>query len=422
MNKITLYLFTILFLFSSADLCAKQKKKGKEISDREMWYKIMYRMAAPVLSNMSEGKLQENMQLELSPTWDGRDKRVSYMECFGRLMAGVAPWLSLPDDDSAESRQRKQLRIWALKSYKNAVAPSSPDYLLWSENFQTLVDAAYIAESFIRGYDSLWMPLDNITKERYITQFISLRRINPLYTNWLLFTSTIEAFLHKVEGKADYYRIDSALRKVSEWYIGDGWYSDGPSFAFDYYNSFVIHPMLFECMEVLTNGGKIKREWAGTTFLHATKRMQRYSVILEHLISPEGTFPVFGRSITYRTGVLQPLALVAWKELLPKELSNGQVRAAMTAVIQRMFADERNFNENGFLTLGFNGKQPDTANVYTNNGSLYLASLAFLPLGLPADHSFWTAPAESWTSKKAWEGEDFPKDHTYYEKFHMNYQ
>lgn len=422
MNKITLYLFTILFLFSSADLCAKQKKKGKEISDREMWYKIMYRMAAPVLSNMSEGKLQENMQLELSPTWDGRDKRVSYMECFGRLMAGVAPWLSLPDDDSAESKQRKQLRIWALKSYKNAVDPSSPDYLLWSENFQTLVDAAYIAESFIRGYDSLWMPLDNITKERYITQFISLRRINPLYTNWLLFTSTIEAFLHKVEGKADYYRIDSALRKVSEWYIGDGWYSDGPSFAFDYYNSFVIHPMLFECMEVLTNGGKIKREWAGTTFLHATKRMQRYSVILEHLISPEGTFPVFGRSITYRTGVLQPLALVAWKELLPKELSNGQVRAAMTAVIQRMFADERNFNENGFLTLGFNGKQPDTANVYTNNGSLYLASLAFLPLGLPADHSFWTAPAESWTSKKAWEGEDFPKDHTYYEKFHMNYQ
>lgn len=422
MNKITLYLFTILFLFSSADLCAKQKKKGKEISDREMWYKIMYRMAAPVLSNMSEGKLQENMQLELSPTWDGRDKRVSYMECFGRLMAGVAPWLSLPDDDSAESRQRKQLRIWALKSYKNAVDPSSPDYLLWSENFQTLVDAAYIAESFIRGYDSLWMPLDNITKERYITQFISLRRINPLYTNWLLFTSTIEAFLHKVEGKADYYRIDSALRKVSEWYIGDGWYSDGPSFAFDYYNSFVIHPMLFECMEVLTNGGKIKREWAGSTFLHATKRMQRYSVILEHLISPEGTFPVFGRSITYRTGVLQPLALVAWKELLPKELSNGQVRAAMTAVIQRMFADERNFNENGFLTLGFNGKQPDTANVYTNNGSLYLASLAFLPLGLPADNSFWTAPAESWTSKKAWEGEDFPKDHTYYEKFHMNYQ
>lgn len=98
---------------------------------------------------------------------------------------------------------------------------------------------------------------------------------------------------------------------------------------------------------------------------------------MEHLISPEGAFPVFGRSITYRTGVLQPLALIVWKGLLPEELSNGQVRTAMTAVIKRMFTDGQNFNEKGFLTLGFNGKQPHTANVYTNNGSLYLASLAF---------------------------------------------
>lgn len=73
---------------------------------------------------------------------------------------------------------------------------------------------------------------------------------------------------------------------------------------------------------------------------------------MEHLISPEGAFPVFGRSITYRTGVLQPLALIVWKGLLPEELSNGQVRTAMTAVIKRMFADGQNFNEKGFLTLG----------------------------------------------------------------------
>lgn len=420
MNKFILIGCTILFLFFSADLCAKHKTK--KMADREIWCDVMYRMAAPVLSNISEGKLQKNMQLELSPTWDGRDRRVSYMECFGRLMAGLAPWLSLPDDDTAEGIQRKQLRTWALQGYKNAVDPLSPDYLLWSENFQTLVDAAYIAESFIRGYNSLWMPLDEVTKERYINQFVALRRINPLYTNWLLFSSTIETFLHKVGAKADYYRIDSALRKISEWYIGDGWYSDGPSFAFDYYNSFVIHPMFFECVEVLTDGGKKKREWAGTTFAHVTKRIQRYSIILEHLISPEGAFPVFGRSITYRTGVLQPLALIVWKGLLPEELSNGQVRTAMTAVIKRMFADGQNFNEKGFLTLGFNGKQPHTANVYTNNGSLYLASLAFLPLGLSADHPFWASPSESWTSKKAWEGEEFPKDHTYYEKHSMNYQ
>ena len=143
------------------------------------------------------------------------------------------------------------------------------------------------------------------------------------------------------------------------------------------------------------------------------KRMQRYGIILERLISPEGAFPVFGRSITYRTAVLQPLALLAWRGWLPEELPEGQVRAAMTSVIRRMFGDERNFNEQGFLTLGFNGKQPNISDVYTNNGSLYMASLAFLPLGLPADHPFWTDAAQDWTSKKAWKGQEFPKDHAY---------
>ena len=408
-----LWLLLIVALLVSLNVSAK-KKTEKVKSDRELWAGILYQMAAPVLSNMSEGKLQENMRVELSPTWDGRDKRVTYMECFGRLMAGLAPWLSLPDDDTAEGKQRKQLREWALKSYAQSVDPESKDYLLWRKEGQPLVDAAYIAESFLRGYDALWVPLDDLTKQRYIAEFQQLRRVDPPYTNWLLFSSTVECFLKKAGAQTDYYRITSALRKVDEWYVGDGWYSDGEDFAFDYYNSFVIHPMYVECLEVMTNGGK-QNIWnvKGGNFPNALKRMQRFGMILERFVSPEGTFPVFGRSITYRTGVLQPLALLSLRGWLPKELPAGQVRAAMTAVIQRMFGDNRNFNAEGYLTLGFNGSQPNISDWYTNNGSLYLASLAFLPLGLPADAPFWTDAPQPWTSKKAWGGEDFPKDHAY---------
>lgn len=408
-----LWLLLIVALLVPLNISAK-KKTEKVKSDRELWAGILYQMAAPVLSNMSEGKLQENMLVELSPTWDGRDKRVTYMECFGRLMAGLAPWLSLPDDDTAEGIQRKQLREWALKSYAQSVDPESKDYLLWRKEGQPLVDAAYIAESFLRGYDALWVPLDDLTKQRYIAEFQQLRRVDPPYTNWLLFSSTVECFLKKAGAQTDYYRITSALRKVDEWYVGDGWYSDGEDFAFDYYNSFVIHPMYVECLEVMTNGGK-QNIWnvKGGNFPNALKRMQRFGMILERFVSPEGTFPVFGRSITYRTGVLQPLALLSLRGWLPKELPAGQVRAAMTAVIQRMFGDNRNFNAEGYLTLGFNGSQPNISDWYTNNGSLYLASLAFLPLGLPADAPFWTDAPQPWTSKKAWGGEDFPKDHAY---------
>ena len=409
------YLWLLLIVALLVPLNVSAKKKTEKVkSDRELWAGLLYQMAAPVLSNMSEGKLQENMLVELSPTWDGRDKRVTYMECFGRLMAGLAPWLSLPDDDTAEGKQRKQLREWALKSYAQSVDPESKDYLLWRKEGQPLVDAAYIAESFLRGYDALWVPLDDLTKQRYIAEFQQLRRVDPPYTNWLLFSSTVECFLKKAGAQTDYYRITSALRKVDEWYVGDGWYSDGEDFAFDYYNSFVIHPMYVECLEVMTNGGK-QNIWnvKGGNFPNALKRMQRFGMRLERFVSPEGTFPVFGRSITYRTGVLQPLALLSLRGWLPKELSAGQVRAAMTAVIQRMFGDNRNFNAEGYLTLGFNGSQPNISDWYTNNGSLYLASLAFLPLGLPADAPFWTDAPQPWTSKKAWGGEDFPKDHAY---------
>ncbi|WP_294481068.1 DUF2264 domain-containing protein [uncultured Bacteroides sp.] len=409
------WVFLFIILLIPAESITAKKKTEK--SDREVWCDVLYRMASPVLSNMSQGLLKQNMLVELSPTWDGRNKNVTYMECFGRLMAGLAPWLSLPDDDSAEGAQRKQLREWALKSYAQAVDPSAPDYLLWRQEGQTLVDAAYIAESFLRGYDALWLPLDSVTKQRYITEFTQLRRVDPAYSNWLLFSATVESFLRRAGAPSDTYRISSSLRKIEEWYVGDGWYSDGPSFAFDYYNSFVIHPMYIEALEVITEAGKHKRMWnmPGCNYHKAIQRAQRFGVILERMISPEGTLPVVGRSITYRTGSLQTLALLAWRNWLPKELSNGQVRSGMTAVIQRMFGDNRNFNSKGYLTLGFNGSQPDISDYYTNNGSLYLASLAFLPLGLPADSPFWTDAPQSWTSKKAWEGEDFPRDHSYHE-------
>ena len=63
--------------------------------------------------------------------------------------------------------------------------------------------------------------------------------------------------------------------------------------------------------------------------------------------------------------------------------------------------------------MGFSGHQVDVADRYTNSGSLYIASLAFLPLGLPESHSFWTSPNEDWTSKKAWGGMHFSIDRAY---------
>lgn len=402
----TLVLALVPFMGISA------KKKVAQQSDRQYWGALAYKMAQPVLENMAKGELQKNMQTEFSPSFDNRNKKVLYMECFGRLMAGVAPWLTLPDDATAEGKQRKQLREWALASYKNAVDPQNPDYLCWGIGGQNLVDAAYIAESFLRAYDTLWKPLDEVTKKRYLAEFAKLRHIDPPYTNWLLFSSTIESFMAKAGGDFDEYRVNSACRKVEEWYVGDGWYADGPSFAFDYYSSYVFHPMYLETLQAMVDAKVNSRLDYQKYYDRELRRCQKYSIILERFISPEGTFPAFGRSIPYRMATMQPLALMAWYQTLPSDLSNGQVRAALTKVLHRMFDKENNFNEKGYLSIGFCGNsQKNVADWYTNNGSLYMTTLAFMPLGLPADHPFWTDAAQPWTQVKAWNNQQFPKDH-----------
>lgn len=386
-------------------LRAEQKTEGG--NDRKYWTDLCYKISAPVLSNMAKGELKKNMPIELSPTWDGRSKDVAYMETFGRLMAGIAPWLGLPTDNTLEGKQRDQLREWALKSYANAVDPENPDYLTWKGEPQALVDAAYIANSFLRAKSALWAPLDQKTKERYIQEFRSLRTVKPPYNNWLLFRAMIETFFVSIGEEYDGYVLEVAVRKMNEWYLGDGWYSDGEEFSLDYYNGYVMHPMLVEIVEVLEKN-KIK---PSISFDLALRRMQRYNTLIERLISPEAAFPAVGRSMTYRMGAFQALALSGWKYGLPETLTDGQVRNALTSVMRRMFAVEENFDEKGFLRLGFVGHQPNLADYYTNNGSLYITSLVFLPLGLPANHKFWISSAEEWTSQKAWGGKVFPRDY-----------
>jgi hypothetical protein len=396
----------------SVTLCAlsayaeEPEKTGATGTDREYWAGLCYRIASPVLENMSKGELVKNMEVEFSPTWDNRNSRVVYMEAFGRLMAGIAPWLALPEEDTPEGRQRKQLKTWALQAYKNAVDPANPDYLLWSGADQVLVDAAYLAQSFMRAPEATWNLLDKTTQERYIEAFKGLRTIRPAYNNWLLFRAMVETFIVWAGEKPDLFALTVALQKVEEWYLSDGWYSDGPEMALDYYNAFVIHPMYVEILETIEQ----KKIRTPISWKLALKRMHRFDQFMERLISPEGTFPAFGRSIVYRMGAFQTLALSAWRYGLAPGHTEGQVRSAITATMKRMFAVNGNFNKSGYLQLGFAGHQPHLSNYYTNNGSLYLTALVFLPLGLPDSDRFWTAPAEKWTSQKAWSGEAFPID------------
>lgn len=407
-----------IFLTANPGAYAQRSGKAKTnpvtagTQDRGYWVDLLYKMASPVVLNLANSTLKQKMPVEVPPG-SSTDffKKVTYLEAVGRTMAGIAPWLALPDDDTKEGKIRRELRDALLKGIANAVDPANPDYLNFRTESQPIVDAAYMAQAFLRAPEILWKPLDTVTKRRIIEEFKTLRTRTGAYNNWLLFAGINEAFLLSVGEKPDPARMEFARKKIGEWYQGDGWYSDGPSLSIDYYNAYVIHPMLVDFLKVLSDKKRVNVEEYHT----AVKRMVRYAEFSERIIGPDGTYPPIGRSITYRTATFQALGQVALMEKLPSHISPAQVRCALTAVMHRMYDQCNNFDKNGWLVLGFCGAQPGIADGYTSTGSLYMATLGFLPLGLPASHPFWTEPATAWTSKKAWNSAPFKKD------YHVDY-
>ena len=376
-------------------------------SDRNYWLSVLERVARPVLEAGASGELRARMPVEHRPESTNRH-RFAHLEAVGRLLCGIAPWLELEGLTGEEEMLRAELADLARRTIAFGVDPDSADFFNFSYEHQPIVDAAFLAQAFLRAPKTLWQPLSEQTKAQTFDGLRATRTRKPGFSNWLLFGGEIEAFLYTV-GAPDWdpMRVDYALRQHAQWYVGDGHYSDGPEFHWDYYNSFVIQPML---LDVLAAVQEVYPEWQAMLPI-ARQRASRYAAVQERLISPEGTYPAIGRSLAYRFGAFQSLAQAALLHILPEEVTPGQVRAALTAVIRRQMEAPGTFDKNGWLTVGFCGHQPGIGETYICTGSLYLCAAGLLPLGLPPSDPFWADPPAMWTSQKAWGGMDIPTDH-----------
>jgi hypothetical protein len=372
---------------------------------RAIWVGHMRKLADPVLRNLAAGTLKSRMPVEQAA--GANRQSVTHLEALGRLMAGLAPWIELAPDASAEGRLRAEYADLAHRAIARAVDPASPDFLNFTRERQPLVDAAFLAQALLRAPRAVRGALDPATRQNVIAALESTRVISPGFNNWLLFSATVEAALAALGAKWDRMRVDYALRQHDQWYKGDGAYGDGPAFHWDYYNSFVIHPMLLDVLDACRDEMPAWKELS----TRVDERARRYAAILERLIAPDGSFPAMGRSLAYRCGAFQLLASIALRHALPEGVSPAQVRSALTAVIRKTLEAPGTFDADGWLRIGFCGHQPGVGETYISTGSLYLCSVALLPLGLEPSDPFWSAPAQPWTSVRAWSGQAFQIDH-----------
>lgn len=359
---------------------------GKSLSKTKAeLYALLLRIGSPVLDAGKQGLLKTM----LPPRATHVDRsRFSHLEAVGRLLSGIAPALELNHFHPEDKRFGQEGWGDDARTLLSQVAnPESTSSLNFDNGQQPLVDAALLALSFLRAPQSLWWTLSETTRSHLIDALRSTRQILPPANNWILFQATIEAFFCHIEESFDQVRIDYALRQTDQWYVGDGWYKDGPEFHFNYYNSIIIHPLLLEITKAI-KGRHIHVHWEHyeNTFL---ERAQRHAKHLSSMITAEGSYPLIGRSLTYRSGVFHLLSLLLWQAKLDTPSEATTIARKLHKVALKTTECSTNWTKGDWLSIGVHRHQPEYAESYISTGSLYFIANSFLHLGVPQENQVW---------------------------------
>ncbi|MEU4536519.1 DUF2264 domain-containing protein [Streptosporangium sp. NPDC023825] len=248
---------------------------------------------------------------------------------------------------------------------------------------QQLVEAASVALALHETRPWLFDRLSPAEQERVVAWLAGFAGRRTPDNNWVLFKVVVEQFLAEVGGPHEPEEITGGLERIEEWYVGDGWYSDGRGKNFDYYCGWAMH--LYPSLWARMSGDTARRE------LYAA-RLHRFLGQYQHFFAADGGPVHQGRSLTYRFATVAPLWLGALTGASP--LPPGRTRRIAGGVMSH-FAERGAPDERGLLTLGWYGPFPPLAQDYSGPASPYWASKAFLGLLLPPEHPVWTDAEEA---------------------------
>lgn len=256
---------------------------------------------------------------------------------------------------------------------------------------QPLVEAASVALALRLTRPLLWDRLDDAVRQRAAGWLGDALTAEPWPCNWELFPVTVGGFLAEIghEPQAARAAVERGLDRIEQWYLGDGWYSDGPGRAFDYYNGWAMH--LYPVLHARLAGDERLLDLYGG-------RLARHLEDYARLFGADGAPVHQGRSLTYRFATAAPLWLGALTGRTP--LAPGETRRLASGAL-RHFLDRGAVDGRGLLTLGWHGPDESVLQGYSGPASPYWASKGFIGLLLPPDDEVWTAREEPGPTDRA---------------------
>ncbi|WP_055715501.1 DUF2264 domain-containing protein [Streptomyces torulosus] len=250
---------------------------------------------------------------------------------------------------------------------------------------QPLVEAASIALALRLTRPLLWDRLDDGVRQRAAAWLGDALTAEPWPCNWELFPVTVGGFLVEIGHEPERSRrvIEERLDRIEQWYLGDGWYTDGDGRKFDYYNGWAMH--LYPVLHAwLADDTRLLDLYGG--------RLATHLADYARLFGGDGAPLHQGRSLTYRFATTVPLWLGALSGRTP--LGPGETRRLASGAL-KYFLDRGAVDDRGLLSLGWHGPDPAVLQGYSGPASPYWASKGFLGLLLPPDHPVWTATEEA---------------------------
>lgn len=301
-------------------------------------------------------------------------KQIAKMEALSRMLWGIFPLLVNGDECD-------NLAFY-LTAIRHGTNPQHPQYWGDIHDFdQRCVEMAALGVGFAL-LDKRLLAYFSDAEQRNLMAWLNQGKDATIpNNNWNFFPVMVQMGFKQAGLDWDRNAIDMRFALMENYYLGDGWYSDGPDRPRDYYISMAFH---YYGLLYATHMQDV--DAARCAVLR--QRAQQFAGDFITLFSADGPAVPFGRSLTYRFAEAAFWSAAAFSEL--EIFSPGVIKGLILRHL-RSWLKQPIFDRDGVLSIGYHTPNLVMAEDYNAPGSPYWACKLFLILALPEQHAFWQA-------------------------------
>ncbi|MBI9020270.1 MAG: DUF2264 domain-containing protein [Verrucomicrobia bacterium] len=343
---------------------------GNPLKTRADVQEAVRQICAPLRPHYSPGRAL----VHLGDTTTNYGEHRCGMEAFARPFWGLMPLAAGGGESDVWEICRDGLR--------NGTNPEHPEY--WGDLVdvdQLAVEMPPMALALALAPEQFWKPFSEAERTQIVSWMDQINHKKMSDNNWRAFPILVNASFKKAGMPYNAEVMEAGLQRLEDFYLGEGWYSDGTGARMDYYIPFAIH--FYSLIYAKMMGDEDPKRAA--TF---RERAAVFAKDYLHWFTADGAALPFGRSLTYRfaQGAFWGALAFADVEALPW----GEVKGMYLRHLRHWFRQPI-FTPDGLLSIGYDYPNLLMSEFYNGPGSPYWAMKAFLPLAVPADHPFWAA-------------------------------